>query len=167
MAKKKKLPLLEENKSLVPEKKKLPIPKKILLNECPFGHEFGKDADKFNECGLCHEWNDCYLETYSRNLISLDELEGEDEDDEEEDYEDEDYEDDEEEKGEKKGEEDLWSFRIEKKLGELMDSSVFLSNKINTLASLIEKNFDRMAKRTKAIEESLVKISKSEKKNAS
>lgn len=28
-------------------------------NKCPYGHIFGKDTDKFDECGKCKIWDDC------------------------------------------------------------------------------------------------------------
>jgi hypothetical protein len=30
--------------------------------ECPEGHKFGKDADKFDDCEDCAVWNECYAE---------------------------------------------------------------------------------------------------------
>lgn len=32
----------------------------IEKKKCPYGHEFGKDVDKYEECIDCDEWNLCY-----------------------------------------------------------------------------------------------------------
>ena len=28
-------------------------------NKCPFGHVFGKDCEKFDDCDSCDLWDDC------------------------------------------------------------------------------------------------------------
>lgn len=35
-------------------------------NECPHGHTFGKDFEKFKDCNDCNEWNGCYDQSKKR-----------------------------------------------------------------------------------------------------
>lgn len=41
------------------EKEKKSKNKKSKKNECPYGHEFGKDADDFKDCDDCDVWENC------------------------------------------------------------------------------------------------------------
>jgi len=48
----------EDEEEPTPKKGKTPSNKKV-NNKCPYGHKFGKDCEKFDDCDECESWNDC------------------------------------------------------------------------------------------------------------
>jgi len=38
---------------------------------CPYGHEFGKDLDKYEDCIDCDEWTLCYFKLCYFKLMNL------------------------------------------------------------------------------------------------
>ena len=55
----------EEERALAPKKSKKVVEEDEAecdkdCSKCPFGHTFGKDRDKFDDCDECDVWGECY-----------------------------------------------------------------------------------------------------------
>lgn len=44
-------------------KRTKPHPVRATSDKCPFGHTFGKDVDKYDDCDDCDKWEDCIKES--------------------------------------------------------------------------------------------------------
>lgn len=62
-----KAPVVEDDEEEEDEEEEEePAPKKVKKGKCPFGHRFGVDVDKFDDCEDCDSWHACIAEKKSK-----------------------------------------------------------------------------------------------------